>query len=109
MKQSEIVAAVLAGRVLAVVEYRGAIGDDLEWRDKRSGAQMKAVIAKHSVEFADGRQLVVSEGMPEGTKSADVKSTFKKGQRVVLEIETIERVSGFLRARGIFEPLDLPA
>jgi len=106
MKQAEILKGVLAGVPLVVVEYRAFKVDNITYADKKAGGmRVTKPIVKHSIELAD-TQASIAEWLPDGVNLADVKPSFKKGDKCVLRIEGVENVSGFASIKGKLEPFE---
>lgn len=108
MTQKELFDGILAGRMLALVEYRSTVPETVNWRDD-SGKAMSMRVVKHTIESGP-TSMTVSEIVPDGESlELAAKVPFKKGSSVVLQLETLERVKGSLRARGKLLPYDVPA
>jgi len=91
---------IAAGGIFCVGEYRLGKPDLITYRDKLSGksASFKQVV--HSVEAGD-IVIAVQERLADDVNlEGGVVLPAKKGQRVLVELETLERVQGFYRARG---------
>ena len=104
MSKTEVSERVLRGEFLAVGEYRHSRAEMINWRDKQTGRAMSAPVLRHTVEF-DSQTIAVSERVPDGTKLEDIHVAFKKGEVVVLLLETMERNLGNVSARGRLERL----
>lgn len=105
MKDQDILKAIKKGVPLMVVEYRGFDADTMQWTNKATGRAMSAPIARHRVE-TESEGFVVTDFLPEGTKVEDAKSPYVKGQKLVLEIETMTKEKGTTRAKGILSPYE---
>jgi len=88
------------GGIFLVGEYRVGKPDLITYRDKLSGksASFKQVV--HSVEA--GQIVVAIQERLDDSVSLEtgVQLPAKKGERVLVELETLERIQGFYRARG---------
>jgi len=94
------------GGIFLVGEYRVGKPDLISYRDKLSGktASFKQVV--HSVE-AGQMVVAIQERLEDSTDlETGVKLPAKKGDRVLVELETLERIQGFYRARGAIVPLN---
>jgi len=93
------------GGIFLVGEYRLGKPDLITYRDKLSGksASFKQVV--HSVEAG---QIVVAI-QQRLDDSIDLETGVvlpaKKGDKVMVELETLERIQGFYRARGDIVPI----
>lgn len=105
MTQKEIIELVEAGKPVCVVEYRGFTADRMRWIHKKSGKQMEAGIIKHRVETGE-EGFVVSEFLDDKVDEKTYSNGFKKGDRVVLVVETFKREQGTLSASGQLYPLE---
>jgi len=89
-----------AGGIFCVGEYRLGKPDLITYRDKltQKTASFKQVV--HSVEAGD-IVIAVQERLSDDVNlEQGVQLPAKKGERVLVELETLERVQGFYRARG---------
>lgn len=93
------------GGIFLVGEYRVGKPDLITYRDKLSGksASFKQVV--HSVEA--GQMVVAIQERLDDSVSLEtgVNLPAKKGEKVVVELESLERIQGFFRARGAIIPL----
>jgi len=101
------VAAVMVapGGFYALGEYRGTKAETVNYRDKQTGNRASFSSINHVVETGD-QTVTVQERLPDGADIKAVKPPFKKGQKVLVQVESIERVSGFIRATGTMTPVD---
>lgn len=100
MTKEQLVKKLEAGGIFMVGEYRLGKPDLITYRDKLTGkgASFKQVV--HSVEAGDV-VVAIQERLPDETDlETGVVLPAKKGERVVVELETLERIQGFHRARG---------
>jgi len=100
INKENLVKKIEAGGIFCVGEYRMGKPDLITYRDKLSGksASFKQVV--HSVEAGD-ITIAVQERLPDDVNiESGVTLPAKKGERVLVELETLERVQGFYRARG---------
>jgi len=96
--------AWLSGGLVLIVEHRGCVGDIIKWTGKR-GEKLAQPVVKHATELG-GRQLVVTEDLPEGADVLAVKSPFAKGSKCVLVFKSFDMGFGAAQARGSLEPLE---
>jgi len=105
MNNDQLKKKLADGGIFLVGEYRVGKPDLISYRDKLSGkaASFKQVV--HSVE-AGQTVVAIQERLTDDTDlETGVKLPAKKGERVLVELETLERVQGFYRARGAIVPL----
>ena len=107
MTEAAIMAAIKAGKTVALAEYRslGEAGTISGETDK--GVKYSFSRAKHNLEIA-GQPFELSEKLPDGTKTDNYKSSFAKGQPVVVafEIEPHTKLAGLYRVTGTVEALE---
>jgi len=104
MKQAELMKHVIAGVPCVVVEYRGFKAESTTYADKKNGgALVTQPIVKHNIEMGD-QQAAITEFLPDGIQLADVKPSFKKGDKCVCRIQGVANVKGFASLRGTLEP-----
>lgn len=100
MNKEQLAKKIEAGGIFMVGEYRVGKPDLITYRDKLSGknASFKQIV--HSVEAGDV-VVAVQERLDDSVNlEAGVQLPAKKGERVLVELESLERVQGFHRARG---------
>lgn len=107
MKNVDVAKHVMAGKLLVIAEYRSFKPDAAKMRDKATGATVMRPKVLHSIEFGDV-QATISEWLPDGTDMAQVKSSFKKGDKVVVHLKTLEPVNfgASYTVTGTMEPLE---
>jgi len=110
-KEKQVIERFLAGAFIVMAEYRGFKVESMSWRDKKTGGRVSAPIAIHAVEVGDV-QLKVTEWLPDDTpKDASgqpqVASKHKKGERVVVKLDSLEVQSGMHQARGSIHPVEV--
>lgn len=100
MTKEQLLKKMESGGIFMVGEYRMGRPDLITYRDKMSGknASFKQVV--HNVEAGD-TVVAIQERLPDEVNlETGVVLPAKKGERVVVELETLERIQGFHRARG---------
>jgi len=75
-----------------------------KWRDKGSGAMMEAEMLTHTVE-SGSESIAVNERQPDGWKAESYVCPFKKGQKVLLWIESMMTQKGLTSSRGQIQPI----
>jgi len=111
MKESEIVSKLIAeGKAVTVGEWRGSSAETINYVTTK-GAKASFGRVVHLVELGDGTSIVgakVSQSVPDGTDPKSVVVPYKRGQRVIIEVESLEidkgnrtiRTSGMSVATG---------
>jgi len=100
MTKEQLEKRIAAGGIFCIGEYRLGKPDLITYRDKltQKSASFKQVV--HSVEAGD-IVIAVQERLDDSVNlEGGVVLPAKKGDRVLVELETLERVQGFYRARG---------
>lgn len=105
MKETEILPALKKGGIFMIGEYRSAKAETVNYRDKVSGKAAKFASHLHVVETGDD-SVTFQERVEEGVDTSTLKPRFAKGQKVLVRVETLERVQGFLRATGSMSPVE---
>ena len=105
MKTKQIVEAVQNGTCLVVVEYRAFKLETIKFRDKKTGAMVEKMTIKHSVEAGD-TQMSLVEWLPDGADTKALQPLYKKGEKCVLVVKSLEQDMGFMRATGDLVPLE---
>jgi hypothetical protein len=105
MKKTDALKQIEQGLLMALVcEYRSGKAETIRWTDKQTRAKMEAPAITHGVEVGP-TQIRVQERTPDGFDVAKYVSPFKRGELVLLHVESIERDSGNISARGTIEAL----
>jgi hypothetical protein len=93
MKEHELVTKLTdAGKCVSVAEWRGSAPETINYTNKK-GQPAKFSRIVHAVEVVDGLRveaLKVMQSVPDGVDPAGVVVPFKRGQRVVVEVDTVE-------------------
>lgn len=108
MTKEQVAEKALQGVPVVVAEYRAGKTDKITYRASKgpqAGSMVTRDTVKHSIEMGDV-QVMVTEWLPDGKKPEDVVIPYKKGQRVVVTLETLEPDKGFFRAGGKIEALE---
>jgi len=105
MKKVEILPALEKGGMFCLGEYRGGKAETINYRDKLTGKAASFSQIGHNLESGND-MFVLQERMPEGADIRAFIPPFKKGDRIFVKLETVERVQGFLRATGTMFPVE---
>jgi len=100
MNEKEIVARRKKGGIWMLGEYRGGKAETVTYRDKVTGkaAQFSSIV--HTIENGDTGAIALQERVSDGADISKFQVPFKKGQALIVQVDTIEKVQGFLRATG---------
>jgi len=104
MKTSEIINALNKGGMFSVAEYRGGKAETVKYRDKVTTKAAEFSQILHNLESGND-MFVMQERLPDGAEVGKFEPPFKKGQKVFIKVETVEKVQGFLRATGTMTAL----
>lgn len=80
-------------------EYRGGKAETIKYRDKLTGKTAEFSQIGHNLESGND-MFVLQERLGDGASPKDFVPPFKKGAKVLVRLDTVERVQGFLRATG---------
>jgi len=105
MKRTEAIAKVGGGGVWLIGEYRLSKAETVHYRDKVSGKSASFSSIVHHLETGN-EAVSVQERVPDGADLSKFKAPWNKGQKVLVEVKSLERVGGFLRASGPVETID---
>lgn len=105
MKNSEIIGALNRGGIYLVGEYRGAKAETVNYRDKVTGKAAKFSSHLHVVESGD-ETITFQDRVEEGVDTTTLKPKFPKGTKILVRVESLEKVQGFLRATGTMFPVE---
>jgi hypothetical protein len=94
-----VVKKLEAGGFYALAEYRGGKPDTVRYRDGKTGAAAQFSQIVHNLESGP-MAFVLQERLPDGANLEAIAMPFPKGTQVLVRIESIERIQGFLRAQG---------
>lgn len=105
MKKSEVLAFLEKGGIYMIGEYRSSKVDEVKYRDKVTGKGAKFASHLHVVETGD-TTVTVQDRVEEGVDVATLKPLFAKGTKVLVRVDSLERVQGFHRATGAMSPIE---
>jgi len=94
---SKVLAAVSAGRIVFIGEWRGSKPETINYTSKTTGQAASFSRVQHTVEIGEGDRVEafkVSERVPDRVKPEDMKAPAKKGQRVLVEVQSIVQDKG---------------
>jgi len=96
-----------AGKAIMSGEWRGYAPETIKYTSKKDGKAASFGRIVHTVEVGDGNRVEavkVSQAVPDGTDPESVAVTFKKGQRVLVAVDSMEVEKGTrsVRAGGIY-------
>jgi hypothetical protein len=105
MAQENIVTAAAllqSGKAVMIGEWRGYMPETINYTAKTGKAASFGRL-NHSIEFGEGtsvQSIPVSQSVPDGTDPAGVVVPFKKGQRVLVVLDSMEVEKGKRSARS---------
>jgi len=105
MTKEQLQKRIEAGGIFCIGEYRLGKPDLITYRDKLTGKATSFKQVVHSVEAGDIVIAVQERLSDDVSLETGVVLPAKKGQKVLVELETLERIQGFHRARGGIHPL----
>jgi len=106
MKTLEATKRFLAGEPLMVAEFRMAVVDVINFRDKKTGAARSADVIKTTVETAT-RSITFTEFVRDEKFVADkFVPSFQKGDKVVIQLESLQESRGIMTGGGILHRLE---
>lgn len=105
MTDKQVIEAMMSGSRIFVGEFRATKTDHITWRDKDSGRRLEADLIRHTVECG-ADTIMVNERLPDGQDITKMSWPFKKGDRVVVHVESMEVNKGFTQVRGRLERID---
>jgi len=104
IKLADAIKVWQSGSPVLLVEYRNSQAETIKWRDKETRRMMEAPSLRHSVETADSA-IVVNERPAETMDVNKYVAPFRKGQKVLLHVQSLTTERGIVSARGILQPI----
>lgn len=101
MKRDTLIAQVLAGKPLLVVEYRETKTETINRKVVKAGESSVMPMSKHKV-LVGNDSYEVAEFLPDNTDIKSVKAPFNARDMVVLEVESMEKTKWGNRINGTF-------
>jgi len=89
----------LSGELVVIAEVRSFICEDREWRDKKTGRMEKGTFLTHNLEIGP-MAAPLSERLPEGVTKAGYVWPFKKGDSVLVKVDSVFAEKGVTQFRG---------
>ena len=105
MKKQELIDGIIAGKFLALGEYRSGKVDRIDYRDNKTGQAKTFMKITHHVEVGS-MPVIFSEKIPDGVSPESIKIPHVKGKMVVCSIQSLSTEKGVTSARGSIEPFD---
>lgn len=106
MKIQEVQKLFLAGSLVVLGEFRMAAVDGIDYRDKKTGNARHADVIKTTLEIGNKTLTLTEFVREENFKPENWKCPFKKGQRVVVELDGLMENKGILTGSGTLHPLE---
>jgi len=104
MKENQILAAVMAGKVVCVGTYLSGKAETLSVRDKTTGGRREMVVTRELI-ITDSEAIPVTGWLKDGVKKEDWRPAAKKGDRVIVEITNMEVQRGQVTMGGVITVL----
>jgi len=107
MKQAQITEAVLRGQLIQGGEYLMSKAENIPYKDKKTGAAASFDKLTHTILTSDGAVAVEEDTRKiAGFDPVKYRSTYSKGQKVVVLVESKVSVRGVVTLRGKLEALE---
>lgn len=106
MKQSEVLANVMAGGIFCVGTYLSGKLDTVSMRDKQNpgGPRRTGYVAKETI-ITDTEPVIISRWLKEEEKPEAWKPSAVKKQQVIVRVKEMEMMSGIPILNGVMEVL----
>jgi len=102
-KESSVVAKMIdGGKVVVLGEWRGCIPETIKYTDKQGRAASFGRLV-HTIELGDGARIEsvkVSQSVANDVTPESVQITFKRGARVVVEVDSMVVDKGIRQLRA---------
>lgn len=105
MKKTEVLPLLEKGGIYMMGEFRSSKVEVVNYRDKVTGRAAKFASHLHVVETGD-TTITIQDRIEDGVDAEKLKAPYSKGQKVLVHVDTLERVQGFLRATGSMSPIE---
>jgi len=104
MKENQILAAVMAGKVVCVGTYLSGKADTINVRDKKTGAAREMVVTRQIL-ITETEPIAVTGWLRDGEKAETFRPAAKKGDRVIVEVTKMEVNMGQVTMAGTISVL----
>lgn len=105
MKKADAFKLIEAGELVVIGEYRSSDAQTINYRDKTTGRMTDMDMLSHTVEFGSN-SVKLRERTDDNFKPDQYKAPYKKGQRVVVQLESLLREKGVYTGSGKLQPLE---
>lgn len=105
MKKAEAFKLIEAGELIVIGEYRSSDAQSITYRDKTTGRMAEMDTLGHTVEFGN-HSIKLRERTEDNFKPDQYKAPYKKGQKVVVQLESLLREKGVYTGSGKLQPLE---
>lgn len=106
MKLTEALKKLETGAFLGgIAEYRSSCAETIKYQDKKTGRMAEMAMLRHNIEVGDVA-VAINERTTDDFKADAYKSPFKKGQKVLVCLQSMETDKGLVRARGTLHAIE---
>lgn len=106
MKLTDALKNIENGKFLGgIAEYRSSVAETIKYQDKKTGRMQEMAMLRHNIEVGDVA-VAINERTADDFKAADYKSPYKKGQKVLVCLQSMETDKGLVRARGTLTAIE---
>ena len=104
IKIDEAVRRWQSGHRLLFGEYRGSKAEEIRYRDKTTRNVQTMKVLRHIVEVGDDA-IMVAENVEDDFDVQNFQAPFQKGQKVLVELQSLAVNRGVFEARGLLVPV----
>lgn len=106
IKLAEALKQIELGKFLGgIAEYRSSTAETVKYQDKKTGRMAEMALLRHNVEVGDVA-VAINERTTDDFKADTYKSPYKKGQKVLVCLQSMETDKGLVRARGTLTAIE---
>lgn len=88
-----------------IAEYRGSKAETINYMDKKSGKAASMNTLRHNLELGE-TAIAFNERVDDAFKVTEYKQPYKKGQKVLVFLTSLQNDKGVTRASGRIEALE---
>lgn len=104
MKTTDLNHNVLAGGIFCVGQYLSGRAETVNIRNKTDGTRRPAGVVRETI-ITDTDPVIISRWLPDGEKAENWRPGFKKGDRVVVKVNSMTMTNGLPVLSGMLEAL----
>lgn len=106
MKLADALKQIENGKFLGgLAEYRSSNAEIIKYQDKKTGRMAEMAMLRHNIEVGDVA-VAINERTEDGFKVETYKPPYKKGQKVLVVLQSMETDKGLIRARGTLHAIE---